>query len=322
MQTIEGLRGERRLRPLFIGGSSRSGTTLLGSMLGSVPGVVTVPEARFKWGLLALIDSSDGSLRLSGAVRQLNQDWKFRLWGLELPDPRLLPPDRVRYADLLGCLALIYGRSVGDPEATVWIDHTPGNVKFVATMADLLTDLKFVHLVRDGRAVAASQLPLDWGPNHVHKAAAEWAAKIGLGLAAAAALGPTRALTVRYEDLVLEPEATLRGLCLFAELDFDHALVEGRGYQASSYDRAQHSLLPGPLDAGRVTAWQKTLSPRQIETFEYVTGDLLRYLGYEPVYGAAAGSPAKLLKWAEVAVGEVRGFVRNRFRRLSRRHRA
>ena len=46
-----------------------------------------------------------------------------------------------------------------------WVDHTPVNLKFFMHLVKHYERAKFIHIVRDGRAVASSVIPLEWGPN-------------------------------------------------------------------------------------------------------------------------------------------------------------
>ena len=64
--------------------------------------------------------------------------------------------------------------------------------------------------------MAASLLPLDWGPNNTLHAAEYWLAHTAPGLAAESELGAERVLRVKYEDLVSQPESALQRIASFA----------------------------------------------------------------------------------------------------------
>ena len=275
-------------RPVFVGGCSRSGTTLLGAMLGVGPAAVTVPEATFKWELFedaGPAGSDPGSTRLDPSVlaRRLREDRMFGLWDVDLP---LGEP--LTYRGLLDGLVDSYAARVGKPDAGVWVDHTPGNIRFGLTLHRTFPDARFVHLVRDGRAVAASVLPLDWGPNSATESGLYWATQIAAGFALESALGPDVVRTVRYEDLVLDPAGTLPALCDFLGLPYRDDMLADRDYRVGAYETEQQRLVAAPPDPSRTEAWRDALAPRQIRDFERVTGELLEYLGYPVVLGAAA----------------------------------
>lgn len=297
---------------------------MLGALLGAGEHALTVPEARFKWGLLPF--EAQGLLDLSVSVDHLRKDWKFSLWGIDLPAQ--VPSRRVRYATLLSALVRLHAEQAGTTHRPVWIDHTPGNLSFAASLARLLPEARFVHVIRDGRAVAASIMPLDWGPNDITSAARLWAARLGICLGAVQRLGPERACTVRYEDLVQSPERTLGQLRDFLDLPSmpDAAPGDGGvfaspegGYQLHAYTARQHALVRRPPDPSRADAWRDELTARQVEAFEAVTGELLAYFGYELEVGARARPLPRSQRMVESVGGKVRRVTRDRVRRRKRR---
>ncbi|MFL6240524.1 MAG: sulfotransferase family protein [Actinomycetes bacterium] len=284
-------------RPIFVGGSSRSGTTLLGAMLGVGPDRLTVPEAEFKWQLFrtsAIRPNASGEghvVDVAAARDYLATDRMFRLWGVQIPADA---PSQVDFPSFMAYLVAVFGQPAGKSGTEVWVDHTPVNIRFAQTLIDAFPDARFVHIIRDGRAVAASVLPLDWGPNDAAESALHWSTQVAAGLAAAARWGPEVVHTVHYEDLVQDPAGVLAGICAFAGLDFDESMVERRDYRLRGYELGQQDLVVQPPDPSRIDAWRSQLRPAQIRDFERVTGELLAYLGYDLVFGARAGRPTKL----------------------------
>jgi hypothetical protein len=170
----------------------------------------------------------------------------------------------------------------------VWVDQTPSNFRRALTMLRMFPDARFIHIVRDGRGVAASILPLDWGPNDILHAAEYWMAHCAPGLATESQLGSNRVMRVRYEDLLTQPEPTLRRLSSFAGLEYEPAMAQGASYSPTPYHERQHRLVGQPPDRSRASSWNRTLTPRQIELFESVAGEFLEMLGYRPQYGIRA----------------------------------
>lgn len=316
-----GLKGPER--PVFVGGCSRSGTTLLGAMLGVGAEAVTVPEATFKWDLLAapgvVVDRERGVVDLRRAAEYLPGDRLFRLWRVPLPEDA---PRFVTYGSLLRYLVAVHARDQGKAAARVWVDHTPGNIRVALTLRAAFPEARFVNLVRDGRAVAASVIPLDWGPNDAREAGLYWSTQVAAGLAAERSLGADRVRTVRYEDLVREPAATLRGLCGALDIAYSDSMVGSRDYRVNTYEADQQRLVAQPPDPARIAAWREQLSPGQIRDFERVTGELLGYLGYDLHLGATAGRPGKWEHARSMAVSAGRRVLLNKLRFRRRRRRA
>jgi hypothetical protein len=99
-----------------------------------------------------------------------------------------------------------------------WVEMTPYNALSAVRLSELLPDARFVHVLRDGRDVAASVERL-WGFDF--GAALEWwARRLRRIQLEAAALPPGRALTVRLERLASsEGERNYGRLLEFLELD-------------------------------------------------------------------------------------------------------
>ena len=101
--------------------------------------------------------------------------------------------------------------------ATVHQANTKKDIVQVMLTSSLWTELldwkvsaaKFIHLVRAPRAVAASIMPLDWGPNNAIDAARYWVQKIAYGLAFESVY-PEVCLKVKYEDILQEPEKNIQ----------------------------------------------------------------------------------------------------------------
>lgn len=273
---------------------------MLGAMVGGHSQCICTPESQFIDRVLAGGIPDTGPFQAAGALRQILQEPRFRLlWG------PAIDPTTLNHADpgssmpeVLASLVRAYGRRLGRPDAPIWVDHTPTNFRRALTMLRLFPDARFIHLVRDGRAVAASVLPLDWGPNNVMHAAEFWMARCAAGLGAELQLGSDRVLRVRYEDLVTSPEPTLRRIAGFAGLDYEPAMAQGTGHRPGRYNERQHRLVGHPPDPARTHRWMECLTARQIEIFEAEAGEFLEALGYQPQYGIRArpAGPVEVLR--------------------------
>jgi hypothetical protein len=286
-------------RPVFIVGCERSGTTMLGAMLGSSPGSLTTPESQFVVQLLPRAPEAIGGKDLERMVADLCAAWRLSIWGIESLPARLSlaltrPGSTYSYRQVLDQVLRLYGEDVAKESAGIWIDHTPTHIKFVDRLFKIFPDARFIHLVRDGRAVALSLQQVAWGRRTTYKAAEWWSRRVCMGAAAEVKYGPARVMRVRYEDLVLAPEKTLREACHFTGMEFMDSMIEGRGFVVPAYTKRQHSLVGSRPDRGRTTEWRTKLTPREIELFEYRCGDVLKYFDYEPVYGGFAAPPGRL----------------------------
>ena len=276
-------------RPVFIVGCSRSGTTLLGAMLGAHMHCLCIPESQFKTQILPSVGIARMRMNVLEALEAISLNYRFKIWDMPLDTAALAEDKTVKtYAELIEWLVVLYGRKCRKENWHVWVDHTPGNIEYLDLLFDLFPAAKAIHLVRDGRGVTASILPLDWGANTITEAAHWWLEKMSFGLAAELRWGPDRIERIRYEDLVSEPARTLKRICAFVGLEYEDAILEASGFQVPKYTESQHVLIGRKVDPSRADAWKESLSQRDIEIFEAIARDFLAYLKYEPMFGVRA----------------------------------
>ena len=288
-------------------------------MLGAHSDCICTPESHFKIDVLRARERLDVDGDLGATFNLLRKHWRFKVWELDI-DPANLPKAALNdcYACLLEWVVSCYAQRQNRASARIWVDHTPENITYASTLMDLFPQAKIVHIVRDGRAVAASVMQLDWGPNTIIKAARWWMRMTSFGLAAETLLGPERIMRVKYEDLVLAPAETLQRLCAFLGMEYQPEMTRATGFKPPRYTNRQHTLIGTEPDARLATRWETHLSPRQIEVFENLTRNFLSYLGYPLQYGLKAKSPT----FAEIQIGKsqelIRGEIINKIKWLKR----
>jgi hypothetical protein len=191
-----------------------------------------------------------------------------------------------------------------------WGDKTPGHVHCMERLADDLPEARFIHLIRDGRDVAASLrgLPFAPGDGGIRAIAAAWRDTIARARRAGSRL--EHYIEVRYERLVAEPEATLRELCAFIELPFDPVMLRAHERAPERLAELRSALLEPdgsvrladgtvllsrtgrPPDPSRVGRWRQALSEHDLALFEERAGGALAAEGYEPSYSSLARTRA------------------------------
>jgi hypothetical protein len=200
---------------------------------------------------------------------------------------------------MLRAFYTLYAEREGKPR---WGDKTPGYVRYMRMIEGALPEARFIHLIRDGRDGALSILSQDMGIDRVAKAAKNWKNLIEKARDQAHSLN--HYLEVRYEDLVLDTEGTLRRVCEFCELSWEPAVLNyheraekrleetardlprpGRSPRPGALRLASHALTKEPPRADRVSQWRTQMSEADRVAFEEVAGDLLAELGYEVAGG-------------------------------------
>ncbi|MHC5026786.1 MAG: sulfotransferase family protein [Planctomycetota bacterium] len=280
--------------PLFIVGCERSGTTLLRVMLDRHPDLFIAKESNFL-GRLRRQSSLYGDFSLPRQrwffIRdlQLNQATAetrtFPIFGLDEDEAeRLLAA--AAPTDIAGAATMLFAAAAARHDAARWGDKTPAHVFEVEWLASAWPHARFLHIIRDGRAVAASVCKARW-VSTMREGGEYWRRRVLAARMAGADLGPARYREVRYESLVEDPERELRDLCAWADLTYCDALLD---YHETSRDRlpAEHEslfpLIDKPVDRSRATAWQRDLPRVAIADVECEAGDLLEDLGY-PLLG-------------------------------------
>lgn len=101
---------------------------------------------------------------------------------------------------------------LGPRWAGEWVEKTPLNVRNIGAILETVPDVRFIHIVRDGRDVVTSRFP---GHQHYEVFPGGWAKDVTMGLEYQ---DHPQVYTVRYESFVLDFGAELALLCDFLGL--------------------------------------------------------------------------------------------------------
>jgi sulfotransferase family protein len=285
--------------PVIVG-APRSGTTLLRLMLDSHSQLAIPPETGF----------IPGCARLSGSGAQLRET--FIRWITNFPADApgwadyAIPVDKLRreletqreftVSDGLRTFYRMYAERFGKSR---WGDKTPAYTRDMATIAGLLPEAHFIHLIRDGRDVALSWRQTWFSPgDDVPTLARAW--RRWVEGAQAQSQRVANYIEIRFERLVAEPEAVLREVTQFVGLPYEsdmldyhlrsRARLDEHGPRFSTDGRLvvsrderlkQSNNTTRRLDATRAGAWKLEMSVQQQDEFASEAGSLLLALGYE-----------------------------------------
>jgi hypothetical protein len=262
---------------VYVGGVSRSGSTVLGVMLGQVPGFVWPGEVRWIWRRWGASDQLCGcgepfrtcpfwsavaetgfggfdGVDVEEVVALEEEVVRFRTLPL-LRASGLAPAFQAkvrRYAERVQTLYEAVSR-VADGARIVDTTKDPPYAFLLARVPGL--DLRVVHLARDPRGVAFSAGKVvvkpdvvgdrEYMPRQAAVAAALDYDVYNALFSTLAPLGVPR-LFVRYESLVDEPRRELRRVLKFAESDADVDALDWLGEGEFRID-AHHSASGNPL---------------------------------------------------------------------------
>jgi hypothetical protein len=263
----------------------RSGTTLLRAMLDSHPQMAVPPESHFlvRLGKRRRRYVRGGRFALQTFVDDLFKQYGVRRWGLDASTvrERLAASDVGDYAAAMREVFSLYTESQGK---TRFAEKTPINVLHIPFLSRMFPEARFIHLIRDGRDVALSYLDTDFGAESVGEAAIYWRRFVRTGRHDGQTLGEDRYREVRYEDLLDDPEGTLRMVCAFVDLPYDPSMLlyhrRTEELMKTLSHREHHQRLHLPPTAG-LRDWRRDMRREDVQLFEAIAGDALEWFGYE-----------------------------------------
>lgn len=263
----------------FVVGSARSGTTLLQAMVAAHPRVFSIPETHF------FCESAASGRR--GRLGMVRKRWArkaleyvLQMTGQEnsgIKPPRLSPFLRSyakRFVWAMDAAAVENGRDI-------WAEKTPHHIGFLQKIADSVQGARFIHVLRDGRDVLASQRhamrqdPEYWSAHSwsLEDMVQLWNDNTRITLDHAGSPGH---LVISYEELILTPEEALRQVAEFMGMDFDDAML--RHWEVADRVLGRHRDEPWMTNTHRAikdTRGEKFRSVFAATEREFITANLI-----------------------------------------------
>lgn len=268
--------------PFFIIGTQRSGTTLLRLMLNAHPDICIPFETNFL-SVKRTLGLDNGPLReeqVNRVIDSLKSEPLTKKSGLldNFEMDRASQP--INFSALFDSIVTNYANSQGKH---LWGIKTPGYEYYIDEITDLFPKAKFIHLVRDGRAVALSTANTRWGRKNIITNALNWeqgnilARKNGN-------LIKDQYLLIKYEDLITSTEATLSEISSFLSLKYDPAMLDYHQSANSEMPASSlkwHKSSVNAVDPQKVNDWKTKLTKSEKMIFQEVAKAGLEEFGYE-----------------------------------------
>jgi len=178
---------------------------------------------------------------------------------------------------------LIYEKAAESKQAKYWCCKSMNNVYFADELEAQPDKLKYIYLYRDGRDVAASFKKAVVGDKHIYHIATQWKKDQDASLALVKRIPAERVFSLSYENLIGDPEHTVRNLCGFLEIGYNDRMLEYYTSNTSKITAASGEMwqnLEKPIIKTNTGKYLKEFQENDLEIFELVAGDVLLELGY------------------------------------------
>lgn len=295
---------QRPSSPVFIVGTPRSGTTLLLYMLRSHPRLFFPDEeSHFIIPMYKLSNRYNRFQRRDDIERALVDMHTIRpVFFRGYTEQNEMAIEHLAGAiQAAGCKSVaeaidfVYSAMANLAGKARWGDKTPYYALHLPTIMEMFPDAKVVNMVRDGRDVALSLLErrYDMDVYNVYFAAKYWEQYVTAVDVASRSCNKDSLLNIRYEDLLDNPEQTLKSICQFLGEEYFPTLIDFDKPKALDTNLLQKTRLIGqPLKSSNQGKWRTKMTARQINLFDRTAGGLLRSHGYDSSSGGKPVSAA------------------------------
>ena len=296
---------------LYIGGTGRSGSTVLARLLGQVPGIVAAGELRYalRRGVIANQLCGCGKpfhdcefwtevfARVLGGMDVARAEHLLRIgrhvdrirYAPQLVSPRLRSAGfRAAWSEYEAFFATLYDVVADVSGARVVIDSSKDPTHAFVLHAMESIDLSLLHLVRDSRAVAFSLMrkkvrpEIHWRVEYMRqrppvRAALIWS-EYHLLFDVLSRLDGQQHRRLRYEDFAATPDACVADVARWVGCDAAAASTQPAFVHDISGNPVR--FVEGPLVVAEDDDWRREMSTRDRRTVSVLTYPLLRRYGY------------------------------------------
>ncbi len=276
--------------PMFIVASGRSGTTMLRIMFNNHSCINMPSAAYFLPQLMERLPLnsplSEEQKRLAFDLLSNHEEWES--WA-DAPE-RLWDTISSLQQPLLGQLIGAIFHNCNNPENKPrWGSKTLSLNTKMESVHQVFPNAKFIHIIRDARDVCLSlrnaylrQPDNDsWRRKgqSISKATSHWCTNVEAIVQSGKKLGPDLYLEIRYEDLVLKTEETLKQVCAFIGEEYDSKMLSFYNtgpIKEKEIDFPKIRRPPEPSDTAR---WRTEMNLVEVALIEAYAGKTMDRVG-------------------------------------------
>ncbi len=292
---------EQSFLSIFVTGASRSGTTMMSRVLGNHSKILALNELHYfgdlvdpykEGGILGAEDSIGLAANL--IARQEKGIWGDGPEELEREIAETIIgktlANTITGMDIYEKVVMYFAHESKKEGAC---EQTPRNIFYAKQLLDYYPSARVVHMLRDPRAVIASQknrwrlrklsgkhVPISevirtWFNYHPFTMCRLWSRATE---AANALENHPRFMVLKFEDLVSDPSHHVSRVCHFLGVDFEESMLDVPRWGSSNQDgnTGKKGITSDVQDA-----WKDILSVGELNVVENRTGPFMDRLGYE-----------------------------------------
>lgn len=156
-----------------------------------------------------------------------------------------------------------------------WAEKTPAHVFHMQLIHEVYPNVRFIHIIRNGKDVVRSLQRMKWAPRKIKWSCTRWVESVLAGRSAATVLPIESYAEVRYEDLIAEPEREVRNICSFINEQYFPQMLAFHEAANNSWGIQSHPIETKPVN----TYPELSLFERWV--FTLIGGRLQRELNYD-----------------------------------------
>ncbi|MFC1809041.1 sulfotransferase [Candidatus Omnitrophota bacterium] len=260
--------------PFFIIGCGRSGNTLLRVMLNMHSQIAIPLESLF------IIDylRCSRSLSLETLKRLIVKEIEIKEWDMNVALGDIQDCNTI--VDVIERLHQLY---LHKEKKTIWGQKTPRFIRYGEALKDVFPPAKFIHIIRDPRAVVNSLVKSPVHRSTFYHGALRWQRDVQFGFNLKKKY-PDSVLEIFYEELVVSPGIALQRICDFLNISYEENMLvyhNKNEYEFSKQFYGDSVLnVKNPIMPQRSNAWKGEMKKYQKELVESICGPLMETYGY------------------------------------------
>lgn len=276
------------MKPIYISGMYRSGTTLVTRILDNHPDLsVTYDSVHFMRFSYGKYDPISEKKNYTALINEIHERIMTR-WEMVFDNKAVLKileeKEKVDYADVYD--EMMKNLMLKDKPHARWGEKTNVCWGQIPNFLQMFPDGKTINMVRDPRDTMTSFKKITYEPGYAYLDTA-FAALNSFHSSEKfkKTLGPERFYSLRYETLIKDPKGEFKRICDFLEIEYNEKYLDTKKFKNkkgewwdgdSSTNQAIQGISPQPI--GR---WKENLSNLEVYFVEMICREQMVNFGYD-----------------------------------------